>query len=124
MKSLSRDVLRKLVPLILILGVGGPALAGTKDGGGGKGVLCIDDHGLTLRTLDLYEAEAVYGLKLIDHPARRDAILAEYGLRLGEHLDRTILPLENKYGRPKIARRFAKLLKKDILRSFQYLPKV
>lgn len=55
----------KLASALLIFVLASPALAGTKDGGGGRSVVCRNPDGSvkSASLLDLYEATTLYGLK-------------------------------------------------------------
>jgi hypothetical protein len=74
---------QQLQPVNLVApSVGLTGQMGTKDGGGGKGVLC----GENLRTLDLYESEEVYGLVPSQKYSDLVANLEVYGTRLFAYL--------------------------------------
>ncbi len=61
-------------------------LAGTINGGGGKGVLCKNGQASTLEVLDLYEAKALYDLKIEHNPQTKEEAINLFAELIGRHL--------------------------------------
>jgi len=96
---------------LTVLAATSAAVAGTKDGGGGKGILC----GTHLRTLDIYEAEEVYHLPL-PPSAQLDlnSNLVEYGLPLLAYFSASPINTQD----PTLAQPFLDGAQKDLISHF------
>jgi hypothetical protein len=95
------------------------AFAGGMEGGGGKGILCQSASGLSVRTLDLWEAENILGFKPIGNPINLDQNLENFGLALWKH--RAVRPAD--FMRPDMPTQIRHLLEGTIIRSFSFIPK-
>lgn len=62
-----------------------PLAEGTVNGGGGKGVLCIRNGVQTVETLDLYEANVLYGLKSTYNPQTETEAMDLFATLLTKH---------------------------------------
>ena len=60
---------------------------GTINGGGGKGIRCVDpvSRKTTLQLLDLYEAQVLYGLEMLTSPAGSNEALDLMADLMGRH---------------------------------------
>lgn len=90
------------------------SIVGTKDGGGGKGVLCGDK----LQLLDLYEAENVYHLPIAPAAPDLDGNLRDFGSQLALYFEDNPRDLND----PHYAEEVAANLRQEITGQLQDIP--
>lgn len=109
-----RPALTALFVMLTLVSFAQPTSAGTKDGGGGKGVSC----GSNLRVLDLYEAEEVDHLPMGGSLGDLTANLMHYGAVTYRHFSETELDVTN----PNVQKEAYEELDK-LRQKFQFIPK-
>jgi len=89
---------------------------GTINGGGGKGVRCNQNGRIVIRTLDLYEANVLYGLEQINVPDAQDPALDIFTALLTRHLwNPDTIPMDE------YKARFRELLTGNFLKKMRFI---
>jgi hypothetical protein len=87
------------------------ALAGTSDGGGGKGVLC----GSNLRTLEVYEAEEIYHLPPVTRYPTVEANFKQYGVQLAAYWSQEAVDISD----PKVQNEIYEYIHQEVIGRFK-----